>query len=95
MTREGIIELARDIGLRMSVQGSYFFIGFDDLGRLLDAHAAVVLGDNPPRAMAWQDGCAFGRMAEREACAQEADAHASVEGIAQRIAAAIRARGQQ
>ena len=30
--------------------------------------------------------------AEREACAQEADTHASVEGIAQRIAAAIRAR---
>lgn len=29
---------------------------------------------------------------EREACAQEADAEASVEGIAQRIAAAIRAR---
>lgn len=32
------------------------------------------------------------RAAENEACAQEADAHASVEGIAQRIAAAIRAR---
>ena len=32
--------------------------------------------------------------AEREACAQEADAEASIEGIAQRIAAAIRARGQ-
>jgi hypothetical protein len=32
--------------------------------------------------------------AEREACAQEADAHASIEGIAQRIATSIRARGQ-
>ncbi len=31
--------------------------------------------------------------AEREACAQIADAEASIEGIAQRIAAAIRARG--
>lgn len=30
---------------------------------------------------------------EREACAQEAEAHASIEGIGQRIAAAIRARG--
>ena len=30
---------------------------------------------------------------EREACAQIADAEASIEGIAQRIAAAIRARG--
>lgn len=31
--------------------------------------------------------------AEREACAQIADAEASIEGIAQRVAAAIRARG--
>ena len=31
--------------------------------------------------------------AEREKCAQIADAEASIEGIAQRIAAAIRARG--
>ena len=30
---------------------------------------------------------------EREACAQIADAEASIEGIAQRVAAAIRARG--
>lgn len=33
--------------------------------------------------------------AEREACAQECDALASVEGIAQRCAAAIRARGRE
>ena len=33
--------------------------------------------------------------AEREACAQIADAEASIEGIAQRIAAAIRARGSK
>ena len=32
--------------------------------------------------------------AEREECAQIADAEASIEGIAQRIAAAIRAKGQ-
>ena len=32
-------------------------------------------------------------LAEREACAQIADAEASIEGVAQRIAAAIRARG--
>ena len=31
-------------------------------------------------------------LAEREACAQIADAHASIEGIAQRIAAEIRGR---
>ena len=36
---------------------------------------------------------AAGAAAEREACAQIADAEASIEGIAQRIAAAIRARG--
>ena len=33
--------------------------------------------------------------AEREACAQIADAEASIEGIAQRIAAAIRARSKE
>lgn len=33
-------------------------------------------------------------LAEREACADICDQHASVEGIAQRCAAAIRARGQ-
>lgn len=33
--------------------------------------------------------------AEREACAQEAEAEASIEGIAQRIAATIRARGNK
>ena len=36
---------------------------------------------------------AAGAAAEREACAQIADAEASIEGIAQRIAVAIRARG--
>ena len=36
---------------------------------------------------------AAGAAAEREECAQIADAEASIEGIAQRISAAIRARG--
>ena len=36
---------------------------------------------------------AAGAAAEREACAQIADAEASIEGIAQRISVAIRARG--
>lgn len=40
MTRDDIIRMVRDNGLRMSVQGSYFFIGFDDLGKLLDVRAA-------------------------------------------------------
>lgn len=35
----------------------------------------------------------FAQEQEREACAQIADTEASIEGIAQRIAAAIRARG--
>lgn len=38
---------------------------------------------------------AAGQDAEREACAKVADAESSIEGIAQRIASAIRARGQQ
>lgn len=38
---------------------------------------------------------ATGAAAEREACAQIADAEASIEGIAQRIAVNIRARGSK
>ena len=34
-------------------------------------------------------------LAEREACAQIADAEASIEGIAQRVSAAIRARSKK
>jgi hypothetical protein len=40
------------------------------------------------------DGVAALLAAEREACADICDQHASIEGIAQRCAAAIRARGQ-
>lgn len=50
-----------------------------------------------PRAMAqaYENGYKAGAAAEREACAQIADAEASIEGIAQRIAAAIRARSKE
>jgi predicted metal-dependent phosphoesterase TrpH len=37
---------------------------------------------------------AAGATAEREACAEVCDSEATIEGIAQRCAAAIRARGQ-
>ena len=42
--------------------------------------------------VAYDTGFKDGVAAEREACADIADAEASIEGIAQRIAAAIRAR---
>lgn len=42
---------------------------------------------------AYDIGKAIGRAEEREACADIADAEATIEGIAQKIAATIRARG--
>lgn len=42
----------------------------------------------------WWDAWLAGAKAEREECAKVCDAEATVEGIAQKCAAAIRARGQ-
>ena len=57
-----------------------------------------LLKDNPyrkdsPAYWAWEGWCAAVK-AEREACAEVCDIEATIEGIAQRCAAAIRARGQ-
>ena len=43
---------------------------------------------------AYQMGLTAGAAAEREACAGLCDSEATIEGIAQRCASAIRARGQ-
>jgi hypothetical protein len=55
----------------------------DDLGGLVPSEIRTALKDYARAAVE----------AEREACAQECDAQASIEGIAQKCAAAIRARG--
>jgi hypothetical protein len=48
--------------------------------------------DGTPAYWAWEGWCAAVKV-EREACAKVCDAEATVEGIAQKCAAAIRARG--
>lgn len=55
-----------------------------------------VYGFAPSRALRELVEAAIGQavVAERHACARVADDEASIEGIAQRIAAAIHARGQ-
>ena len=66
--------------------------------RFLERFAALVVAANNPEvaiAEAYRCGEEAGRAAEREACADICDQHASAEGIAQRCAAAIRARGQE
>ena len=46
-----------------------------------------------PNEVCWRDAWLAGAAEEREACAKVCDAEATVEGIAQKCAAAIRARG--
>ena len=57
----------------------------------LERFAALVLANNPPQSsVSWQEGCEFGRMAEREACAKTAEAWPF--STPKQIASAIRAR---
>ena len=57
------------------------YSGFDSQDERLHEFADIVV--------------AIGQEAEREACAQVCDAEATIEGIAQRCAANIRARGSK
>jgi hypothetical protein len=85
MNREEITRMAKEAG----------FVGFDGDNGSLRRFAALVIANNPPQSsMAWQEGFEAGRLAEREACAKVCDGEATIEGIAQRCAAAIRARGE-
>lgn len=103
MNREDIIRMAREQGLPETETEGVFRVNTDDLGRMLAAEREKVAtwmtrqgyatghGDTIEDLLTeleWQI-----RESEREACAQMCDAEASIEGIAQRCAAAIRARG--
>jgi hypothetical protein len=37
MTKDEIMQLAKDTGLRIDVRGTYFFVGFGELSDLLDS----------------------------------------------------------
>jgi hypothetical protein len=71
----------------------------DDIIRMArEAGMFKLFGDpNAPEALTGESIERFAALvaaAEREACAKVCDAEATIEGIAQRCAAAIRARGQ-
>ena len=93
MTRDDIIRMAREAGW------SWMEAGME--ARKLQRFAALVADAKyaeHQQTLALQQRSYEREIqleveAEREACAQIADAEASIEGIAQRIATAIRARG--
>jgi hypothetical protein len=78
MTQEDIIRMAREAGLYED--GKFFVLEHGELTHF----AALVAAAEVRKAV----------MAERAACADICDQHASIEGIAQRCAAEIRARSK-
>jgi hypothetical protein len=82
MTQDDIIRMAREVGLRSAVL--LHFYGGE--GALLDSEL------NELRNI--ERFATLVAAAEREACADICDQHASVEGIAQRCAEQIRARSK-
>lgn len=93
MTRDDIIRMAREAGW------AFMEARMDELR--LERFAALVTAAKDAehqqtlalQQRSYEREIQLEVEAEREACAQIADAEASIEGIAQRIAAAIRARG--
>jgi hypothetical protein len=105
MTREDIIRMAREAGFNLE---HGFLLRVTGIDEDLERFAALVRADERDDLISegWRQ-CAQGqrtsqhcavaeqaRRDEREACAGLCDSEATVEGIAQRCAAAIRARGE-
>ena len=94
MKRDDIVRMARDAGFIDADQDSVWITdGFwtRELERFAHlVYESVFRDANIAASRTILDAAV---LEEREACAQIADAHASIEGIAQRIAAEI--RGQQ
>lgn len=93
MTREELLHLAKDVGAGYIEPPCGDFLTFDVDSDQLERFAARVA------AAAFRDGYEKGKAGfmeavalEREECAKVCEAEASIEGIAQRCAAAIRAR---
>ena len=95
MDRETIIKLAREAGFSTGKRSDHIY-GFDrdgdyteeleDFAKLVAEHA---IKSAPDYKMGYADGVA----AEREACAKVAEWTPDAIGTSQKIAAAIRARG--
>ena len=105
MNRDDIIRMAREAGLYED--GKFFVLEHGELTRFAAIVAAAFekRSSAASKARCACRGAGFiklamqaerenGAAAEREACADICDQHASVEGIAQRCAEQIRARGK-
>jgi len=93
MTRDDITRMARKAGLSNDF-GHFGYPYLPELERLV-----AIVEDAQAKRMFEEGIVTVGYMrqqiaAEREACAKVCDGEATIEGIAQRCAAAIRARGQ-
>ena len=93
MNREDIIRMARqaDEGFETDTFHEESLVGMDAIERF--AHLVYEATFRDANIAASRTILDAAVLAEREACAQIADAHASIEGIAQRIAAEIRGQG--
>jgi hypothetical protein len=80
MNRDDIVKLAREAGMAQEFHG--VFPSMERFAAFVEKHA--IAASMPAIKLSMQ--------AEREACADICDQHASIEGIAQRCAAEIRAR---
>ena len=94
MTRDDIMKLAREADLDWHKHWD------DDESNRLERFAVIVSAAKEQELLAnirhhIVQAEERGAAAEREACADICDQHASIEGIAQRCAAAIRARGNK
>ena len=94
MTREDIISMAREAGLETYLAPHWDL--YEELERFAALVAKHTLANiDPSSFMSWQEGHEAGRLAEREACLDWCAAYAADDGTAQKIAAAIRARGNK
>ena len=99
MNRDDILRMARDVGAAQpeSLYGrtDYVVMSISELERFAALVEKDVLDSSMPAIkLVMRTERENGAREEREACADICDQHASVEGIAQRCAAAIRIRGQ-
>lgn len=94
MTKEQIAKLAKEAGFTDADENSVWITdGFWTLELERFAHLVYEATFRDANIAASRTILDAAVLQEREACAQIADAHASIEGIAQRIAAEIRGQG--
>ncbi len=91
MNREDIIRMAKEAEI-----AEFFFTNIHEgVVQQMERFAAIVAEhERKKRHAAWHEGFEAGRNAERNFCAAVAEWTPDVMGTAQKIAAAIRARGQ-